>query len=115
MTPPPRPPPNAGFLAMMNRPTSQPGFTYLTGNEDDIKSLADTIGFGYHQNFPVDPTAGKFAHSTGFFICSPAGRLSQTIGGTSLPIDQLYNSLINASQGKLGSAASSPSPSPAAP
>ena len=89
------------YLRIMGLPSSQSGFTYLTGKEEDIKNLADTVGFGYRKNFNPDASTGKYAHSTGYFICTPDARLSQTIGGIQLYPDQLHNSLISASQGRL--------------
>jgi len=93
------------YLGLMKRPESQPGFTYLTGSEANIGELADTVGFGYQQNFGVaaDDPAGKFAHASGIFVCTPDGRLSQTILGINYDPDKLHNALLTASNGKIGS------------
>jgi protein SCO1/2 len=92
------------YLALAGKTPDQKGFTYLTGSQDNIQVLADTIGFGFKRNFgaaPDDP-AGKFAHSAGTFICTPAGRLSQTIRGVNYPNDTLHFALVQASSGKIG-------------
>ena len=91
---------------MMDRPESQPGFTYLTGSLENIQALADAVGYGYHRNpndKNADPATGKFAHSAGIFVCTPYGRLSQTIQGIDFPTDQLHFALVQAADGKIGS------------
>ena len=92
-----------GYLKKLERPESQAGFTYLTGTRENIKALADTVGFGYRQNFGLKPddTAGKFAHSSGIFICTSYGRLSQTILGVNYEPDTIHNALRLASDGKI--------------
>jgi protein SCO1 len=87
------------YLAKVPLPESQSGFTYLTGTEANIQTLADSVGFAFRRNF----TGDKFLHSTGIFICTPDGRLSQTILGIDYQPDQLHNALRIASNGKVGS------------
>jgi len=93
------------YLGLMDRKPSQTGFTYLTGSEPNIRKLADTVGFGYRQNIgdAANDGAGKFAHSSGIFVCTPDGRLSQTILGINYDPDKLHNALLTASSGKIGS------------
>ena len=93
------------YLAIAGKPENQPGLTYLTGSEDNIRTLADTIGFGYRRNFGLadNDAAGKFAHSAGVFVCTPYGRLSQTIQGIGWPTDKLHYALLQAADGKIGS------------
>ncbi len=93
------------YLALAERPESEPGLIYLTGAETNIRRLADAVGFGYRRNFGVadnDP-AGKFAHSAGIFVCTANGRLSQTIRGIGWPTDKLHYALLQAADGKIGS------------
>jgi len=93
------------YLALAERPESEPGLSYLTGAETSIRRLADTVGFGYRRNFGVannDP-AGKFAHSAGIFVCTANGRLAQTIRGINWPSDKLHYALLQAADGKIGS------------
>ncbi|MCL2645952.1 MAG: SCO family protein [Phycisphaerales bacterium] len=87
------------YLAKVPLPESQPGLTYLTGGEANIKQLADTVGFGFRRQFEGD----KFLHSAGIFICTPDGRVSQTILNVQYEPDQLHNALRLASNGTIGS------------
>ena len=60
------------YLKKMDLGENQPGFTYLTGTEANIRTLADAVGYGYRQNFGVKDgdSVGKFAHSSGIFVCT---------------------------------------------
>jgi protein SCO1/2 len=87
------------YVDLMNRKPSEPGVTYLTGTEANIKDLADTVGFGFRRNFHGD----KYLHATGIFICTPNGHLSQTILGLDYPPDTLHHALAEASNGRIGS------------
>jgi protein SCO1 len=93
------------YVALMGKPQAEQGVTYLTGTRENIRQLADTVGFGFRENFGVkaDDPAGKFAHSAGVFVCTPYGRLSQTIRGLNWPTDKLHYALLQASDGKIGS------------
>lgn len=93
------------YIALMGRPDAEKGVTYLTGTRENIRQLANVVGFGYRENFGIkegDPM-GKFAHSAGVFVCTPYGRLSQTIRGLNWPTDKLHYALLNAADGKIGS------------
>jgi protein SCO1/2 len=86
------------YLGKMDKPASQPGFYYLTGDAASIRELASTIGFGYQRN---PEGADKFFHAAGIFICTPDGRLSQTIEGVSFDPDTVHYRLVQASSGRI--------------
>jgi protein SCO1/2 len=75
------------------------GWHWLTGREDQIKLLAKQLGFGYR----FDPESGEFAHSAGIFVLTPQGVISRTLYGIDFPYRDLKLSLLEASDGKLGS------------
>lgn len=88
------------YLGLMNRKPTDPGLTYLTGSEKNIRQVADTLGFGFKRNWTPD---NKFAHQPGVFICTPDGKLSHTITGLLYEPDELHFRLVEASNGKIGS------------
>jgi protein SCO1/2 len=93
------------YAELMGLAPDAAGFTYLTGDEESIKQLSDAVGFPYKRNYGPDvATVGKFAHSTGIFVCTPYGHLSQTITGLTYTADAVHNSLLVAGQGKVGAA-----------
>jgi protein SCO1/2 len=89
------------YLARAERPESQAGFTYLTGNADAIRQLADAVGFGFFRN---DPKGGndKFAHSLGIFVVTPNARVSQTIINSDYTPAELHAALLQAADNKIG-------------
>jgi protein SCO1/2 len=88
------------YLQTMGLPDSQPGFTYLTGTEDNIRALANAIGFGYQRNLLG---GDKYLHSTAVFVSTPYARLSKTITNLGYTSDELHAALIAAADGKIGS------------
>jgi protein SCO1/2 len=70
------------------------------GDEASVKQLARTIGFEYRW----DAATEQFAHAAGVFVFTPDGRLSRTLTGIQFPSKDLRLSLVEASEGKLGSA-----------
>jgi protein SCO1/2 len=73
---------------------------FLSGHEGQIRQVTSAIGFGYLWN----NTDQQFAHQTGIFVLTPDGKVSSTIGGINFDSLQLRDSLLNAGQGKVGSA-----------
>ena len=91
------------YVGFLGRPESEPGLIYLTGREPAIRELADKLGFRYKQNYGDAVTlGGKYAHGSGIFVCSPYGRLSETITGLNYGTDVVHHSLVVAGEGKVG-------------
>ncbi|MBI2840051.1 MAG: SCO family protein [Acidobacteria bacterium] len=87
------------YLTEYGRAGAGAGWHFLTGREDQIKSLADAVGFGYR----YDESRGEYAHGAGVFLCTSDGRLSRFIGGIRFEPRTLRLSLVDASAGKVGS------------
>jgi protein SCO1/2 len=75
------------------------GYAMLTGKSPEIKKLADTVGFHYR----FVPETGEFAHAAVTMICTPDGRLSRYLDGVEYDAQTLRMSLLEASEGKIGS------------
>jgi protein SCO1 len=74
------------------------GFHFLVGNPQDVKALADTVGFRFHKV----PGTEQIAHPAVLFICTPDGRVSRYLYGVSFVPRTLRLSLVEASNGKIG-------------
>jgi protein SCO1/2 len=74
---------------------------FLVGDDVTTRKLADTIGFQYRW----DAATNQFAHAGAVFIVSPSGTLSNVIPGLALNPRDLRLSMVDASDGKLGSVA----------
>ena len=72
---------------------------FLTGQEDNIKKLADAAGFHYK----YDPISKQFAHASGIMVVTPDGRMARYLYGIEYKPRDLRLGLVEASQHKIGS------------
>ncbi len=88
------------YLAMLHREGGQRGWHFLTtSDEDTIDTLADTVGYRYI----YDPVSDQFAHASGFMVLTPTGRIARYHYGLEYISRDVRLSLVDASQGKIGS------------
>ena len=74
------------------------GWHFLTGQPEQIKQLADAVGFHYRR----DPRTGQFIHSTAIMLVTPGGRIAQYYYGVEFSPKDVRLGLIEASQNKIG-------------
>lgn len=91
----------AGFLAEYRRPSSNPraGWHFLTGSQEAISNLARTVGYRYN----YIENNGEFAHAAVLIILTPDGKVSRYLYGKEFPQRTMRLSLVEASEGKIGS------------
>ncbi len=82
------------------RPGAEGGWRFLTGDEAQVRRLADAVGFRYQYDSATD----QFAHAAGVTILTPDGVVSRCLFGVDFPPRDLRLALIDASQGGVGSA-----------
>ncbi len=87
------------YLKDYGRPEAAAGWHFLTGKQDAIKALTDTVGFSYAWN----PRQQQYAHAAVLIICMPDGRVSRYLYGVKFAPRTLRLSLVEASDGKIGS------------
>lgn len=87
------------YLRVYGRAGAGSGYTMLTGKNEQIKKLADTIGFHYR----YVPSTGEYSHVAVTMICTPDGRLSRYLDGVQYDPQTLRLALLEASEGKIGS------------
>ena len=75
-------------------------FQVLSGRPDNASVLAEALGFPYRYL----PESGEFSHGTVFFVLTPDGTISRYIYGVNYPAETLRMALLEASEGKVGSA-----------
>ena len=88
------------YVKRLERPEAAAGWHFLTGEDENIRALAKTIGFNYR----YDEDMKQYMHSAGLFIATPEGRLSRYLYGVMFEPTTLRLSLVEASNGKIGSA-----------
>jgi protein SCO1/2 len=90
----------AAYVGSYGRPTDEGAFEFFTGDEAEVRRLADAVGFKYRW----DAETEQFAHAAGAFVTTPDGRLSRTLYGVTFAPKDLELSLLEASGGKIGGA-----------
>lgn len=86
------------LVEALGKPEAAAGWHFLTGEENQIKSLADELGFGYRW----DEKEKQYAHGAGIFVLTPEGKLSRVLYGIQYRPSDLRLSLLEASNGKIG-------------
>ena len=88
----------ASYVARYGREGSESGWHFLTGKEESIKKLADSVGFAYR----YDPSIDEYAHAAGIMVVTPDGKLSQYFYGVEFSPKDLRFALVEASQNQIG-------------
>jgi protein SCO1/2 len=90
----------ARYLTQYGRADAPPeGWKFLTGSEANIKAVARALGFSYGYNEKRD----EYVHPAAFVIATPEGIVARYIYGLEYHPKTLRLSLIEASEGKIGS------------
>jgi protein SCO1/2 len=86
------------YVGMYGRPGAGQGWHFLTGDEPQIKQLADAVGFRY----AYDPDTKQFAHASAIMLLTPEGKISRYFYGIQYRSRDLRLGLVEASEGKIG-------------
>jgi protein SCO1/2 len=86
------------YLTQYGKPESRQGWAFLTGSERNIKAVAASVGFEYAYNEERD----EYVHPSAFAIAMPGGNIARYIYGIEFLPDTLRLSLVEASEGKVG-------------
>lgn len=86
------------YLQAYGRENTQAGWHFLTGDEAQVRKLADEVGFGYR----YDPAEKQYAHSAALFVLTPTGKISRYLYGIQYRHQDLKMALLEASSGKIG-------------
>lgn len=86
------------YIRAYNRAGGEAAWHFLTGDEANIRRLADAVGFRYLW----DEQTQQFAHASGIMIATPEGKLARYFYGVEYPPRDLRLGLVEASQNKIG-------------
>ena len=89
-----------GYLGHYSREGAEKGWHFLTGEQENITTLADSLGFGY----VFDKPTGVFLHTSSIMFLTPDGRISKYMNDVKFESQDLRFALVEASEGKIGSA-----------
>jgi protein SCO1/2 len=87
------------YTGLYGRPGGAAGWHFLTGDEQQIRQLANAVGFRY----AYDPDSKQFAHASAITLLTPEGKISRYFYGIQFPSRDLRLGLVEASAGKIGS------------
>jgi protein SCO1/2 len=88
------------YLPRYGRTEASQGWHFLTGDEAEIRRLADAVGFRY----AYDAESDEYAHAAGIVMLTPGGEVSRYFFGTDHPAKDLRLGLVESGDGKIGSA-----------
>lgn len=86
------------YLEQYGNPKSRDGWAFLTGSENNIKAVADSVGFQYGYN----EARNEYVHPSAFVIAMPDGHIARYLYGIEYLPDTVRLSLVEASEGKVG-------------
>jgi protein SCO1/2 len=85
-------------LSRFARPTTEPGWHFLTGSKEAIDAATKAADF----RFSYDPSSKLFGHASGILLLTPEGRISRYFFGVDYPPSNVRLGLVDASSGKIG-------------
>jgi len=91
----------ANYIEKYQRKGAKEGWHFLTGKQDAITKLANTVGFHYNW----DAVANQFAHASGIMVLTPEGRIARYFYGIQYKPRDFRLGLVEASANKIGTPA----------
>lgn len=86
------------YLRYYDREGAENSWTFLTGDEEPIRELAEAVGFRYEYL----PDQDQYAHAAVIFVLTPEGRVSRYLYGVQYEPTTMRLGLVEASEGKIG-------------
>ena len=86
------------YMQKYGREDVTSGWDFLVGKDENIRALADAVGFRYQ----FVEESGEYAHTAVDMICTPDGRLSRYLYGVTLDPTTVRLSLVESSNGEIG-------------
>ena len=87
------------YLRRYNREGTWGSWHFLTGQEPEIKRVADSIGYKYF----YDEQTAQYVHASGITVLTPTGRVSRYFYGVQYNASDVRLGLVEASANKIGS------------
>jgi protein SCO1/2 len=81
------------------RPGASKGWHFLTGDQNSIASLAQSVGFRY----AYDTDKNQYAHASGIMVLTPKGKLARYFYGIDYAPRDVRLGLIEAAENRIGS------------
>lgn len=89
----------ARYAVDLEQPHSPEGWSFLTGSEKDIVTIADAVGFRY----TYDAKHDQYNHAAAAIFISPKGRITRYLYEVGFVGETLKMALVEAGEGRIGS------------
>lgn len=89
------------YLKTYKREDLDKGTFFLTGEETQIRKVADAMGFSYR----YDARTEQYVHPSGIIVATPKGRISRYLYGIHYNPQDLRLAMVEASENKIGTLA----------
>lgn len=86
------------YMADLDMPGAEKGWSFMVGAEDQSRALADAVGFKYF----YDEKNKQYAHPAVIMILTEEGKISRYLYGVEFNPRDLKLGLLEASEGKVG-------------
>ncbi|HTP27386.1 MAG TPA: SCO family protein [Anaeromyxobacteraceae bacterium] len=87
-----------GYLQAAGAPEARQAWTFLTGEAQESRRVADAVGFRY----AYDEKTKQFAHPAAIIVLTPDGHVSRYLYGIEYAPRDLRLALVEAGQGRVG-------------
>ncbi|MEX2584878.1 MAG: SCO family protein [Balneolaceae bacterium] len=88
------------YLQALDRAGAENGWHFLTGEQQQIRRLAESVGFRYKK----EERTGEYLHPAAIMFLSPEGVVTRYLYGIQFAEFDLRNALYESADGKIGSA-----------
>lgn len=88
----------ASYMKVYDRPGTEGGWSFLTGDETSIKALTSAVGFKFKWN----EEAKEWAHASAAIVVTPDGKISRYLPGIMFDPKDVKLAVNEASNGKVG-------------
>lgn len=88
------------YVALSGKPGLSDGWHFLTGTKAEIDRVAKAVGISY----VYVPSRKEYSHPAVFVVLTPDGRISQYLMATAFDEETLRLTLVEASEGRIGTA-----------
>ena len=91
-------PKKENYMKQYNRPGTESGWTFLTGDEENVGGFTKSVGFKYKW----DEEQKEWAHASAAIVVSPQGKITRYLPGIAFDSKDIKFALVEAGQGKVG-------------
>ncbi len=88
----------AAYLQELARPAAADHWHFLTGEETQIRAVAEAVGFGYEW----DAQTSQYLHGAAIMLLSPQGKTTRYLFGADYRTRDLRFALVEAGEGRVG-------------